>query len=101
MVSTQEFTYGNDGHLKESTADSGWRMVYTFDGEFKFIIRTDEYVNDVLSQYHTFEYNASGTLKARIAWQDIPEEGGLVPVSKDVFEYDSRGNVIKNELFYF
>src|SRR5690349_15570236 len=48
MVSTQEFTYGDDGHLKESITDSGWRLVYTYDGEF--IVRTDEYVDDVLSQ---------------------------------------------------
>lgn len=99
LVSTQEFTYGVDGHLDESTTDSGWRMVYSYEGEF--IVRTDEYIDGVLSQYHTFQYNPNGRLKERVTWQDIPEEGGLIPVSKDAFEYDSRGNVIKNEIFYF
>jgi hypothetical protein len=99
LISIQEFSYGTDGRLNESTTDSGWRLVYQYEGDL--IVRTDEYINDVLSQYHTFQYNSNGTLAERLTWQDIPEEGGLIPVSKDAFEYDAHNNVIKNELFYY
>ncbi|HZI25208.1 MAG TPA: hypothetical protein VFD46_09035, partial [Chryseolinea sp.] len=31
---------------------------------------------------HEYAYNEKGLLKESITYQDIPEEGGLIPVSK-------------------
>src|SRR4051812_572714 len=56
MNSSHLFSYHSTGQLAESTTDTGWRYVHFFSGDK--IIRTDEFVNGALSQYHTFSYNS-------------------------------------------
>lgn len=96
----QFYTYGTDGRLLESNTSSGWRMVYTY--ENGRIARTDEYINSSnSSQHHTYEYNSKGLLARSITWQDIPEEGGIIPVSKEEFDYNGEDNVTEQRLYYY
>ncbi|MFZ6000319.1 MAG: hypothetical protein ACOYW3_07395 [Bacteroidota bacterium] len=95
--SVQSFAY-ESGRLKESATDTGWKMVYTFTGDV--ITRTDEYVNGQHSQYHTYQYDASKRLISTTTYQNIPEEGGEIPVASSTFDYDTRGNVTFYRLFY-
>jgi hypothetical protein len=100
IESEQTYTYDANGKLKESSTDTGWRMVYQLTGNL--ITRTDEYLNDhQLSQYHTYAYDNQGRLNESITWQNIPEEGGEIPVSKDTYEYDDSGNLSYYRLFYY
>lgn len=95
----QLYSYNEAGRLLESNTENGWRMVYSYTGDE--LTRTDEYINSQLSQYHLFEYNQQGKLAQRITYQNIPEEGGEIPTSKDVFEYDENGNLTEERLYYY
>lgn len=95
----QLYSYNEAGRLLESNTENGWRMVYSYTGDE--LTRTDEYINSQLSQYHLFEYNQQGKLAQRITYQNIPEEGGEIPVSKDVFDYDENGNIAEERLYYY
>lgn len=99
MTSEHVFTYDDLGRPVASSTDNAWRLVYTYEGDH--VVRTDEYIDDVLTQYHTFEYHPNGKLAVRLVWQDIPEEGGLIPVTKETYEYDSRNNLVKSEILYY
>jgi hypothetical protein len=99
IESEQNFFYDAQGILKESTTDTGWRITYTFSNGL--ITRADEFVNGAASQYHTYRYNPQGRLLESITWQDIPEEGGEIPVAKTTYEYDANNNVIQQQLYYF
>lgn len=100
MESEHTYTYDAAGKLKESITDTGWRMVYTVTGNV--ITRTDEYLNESeLTQYHTYSYDSQDRLVESVTWQDIPEEGGEIPVSKETYEYDDAGNISYYRLFYF
>lgn len=98
-TSVQTFVYNEEGKLAESTTDTGWRYVYTYDNHF--IIRTDEYIQDTHSDYHLFKYDNKSRLIERVTYQDIPEEGGEIPVAKDTFTYDSQGNLEFQRLYYY
>jgi YD repeat-containing protein len=100
LRNVQTLVRGTNGKLIELTTDTGWRMVYVYDGEGK-VSHTEEYVNDVWSQRHEYIYNEKGLLKESITYQDIPEEGGLIPVSKDAYSYDGNGNVTLQAHYYF
>src|SRR5690606_4991213 len=68
----------------------------------KVISRTDEYANGAeLSQYHTYSYDDQERLIESITWQDIPEEGGEIRVSKETYEYDHTGNITYYRIFYY
>ena len=95
----QVYSYNEEGRLLESNIENGWRMVYTYTGDV--LTRTDEYINSQPGQYHLFEYNEQGKLAQRITYQDIPEEGGEIPTSKDVFVYDENGNLTEERLYYY
>ncbi|WP_141655437.1 hypothetical protein [Roseivirga seohaensis] len=97
--STQIYFYNDEGVLTESHVDNGWRMVYTYDDDK--IVRTDEYVYSRHNQIHTFEYNEEGKLSKSVTFQDIPEEGGVIPVSGDSYDYDSKGNLTEHRLYYY
>jgi hypothetical protein len=97
--STTQYFYDASGRLKESTTDTGWRLVYSYAGDL--ITATDEYVMGVLSQQHHYTYDDEGRLVSKVATQNIPEEGGIIPVSREEFEYDDRGNVTVQELYYY
>jgi len=96
----QYYTYNTQGRMVESNTGNGWRMVYTFSGDK--MVRTDEYINSTLrTQYHTFEYTPTGKLAKSITYQNIPEEGGEIPVSSSTYEYDEDGNLTFEKLFYY
>ncbi len=99
MDSWQNFEYDLNGKLTQSTTDTGWRMEYTFSGDY--IVRTDEFVNGTHSQFHIYSYDAKGRLAEKVTYQDIPEEGGIIPVSKDTYQYDERGNLTAQQLYYY
>lgn len=100
LKNVQTLVRDTSGKLIELTTDTGWRMVYVYDGEGK-VSRTEEYVNDVWSQRHEYAYNEKGLLKESITYQNVPEEGGLIPVSKDAYSYNSNGNVSLQVLYYY
>jgi hypothetical protein len=91
MTSTQHFSYLPNGKMAETTSDTGFKFVYVYTGDK--ILRTDEYVNDTWSRYHAFIYDAEGRLTEQVTFQNIPEEGGIIPTSKDVYQYDAQGNL--------
>jgi hypothetical protein len=99
MTSTQNFTYLANGKMAEATSDTGFRFVYTYEGGK--ISRTDEYVNGTWSKYHAFTYDIQGRLAEQITYQDIPEEGGLIPTSKDTYQYDANDNLEVMNMYYY
>ncbi|MEZ4947163.1 MAG: hypothetical protein R2804_16615 [Cyclobacteriaceae bacterium] len=99
LESTHDFIYNNMGQLTESITDTGLRLVYTYGGNK--IIRTEEYLNGEKSDFHTFSYDLQGRIVERITYQDIPEEGGEIPVSKETYEYDQNDNVTLQKLYYY
>jgi hypothetical protein len=99
MVSTQDFSYLANGRLKEVTSDTGFKFVYGYAGNK--ITRTDEYVNGTWSKYHAFTYDSYGRLSEQITYQNIPEEGGLIPTSKDTYQYDAHDNLEVMNMYYY
>jgi hypothetical protein len=93
-----QYLYDAQGRLKESTTDV-WRLVYFYTGDK--ITSTDEYVSGTLSQQHQFVYDSKGLLKSKMTTQNIPEEGGVIPVAREEYEYDERGNLTVMELYYY
>ncbi len=100
MKSVQSLIYDASGKLTESTTDTGWRITYAYDGNGK-VSETEEYVNGVWSQRHVYTYNIKGLLIETKTYQNIPEEGGLIPVSKEVYTYDANGNVTFQILYHY
>jgi YD repeat-containing protein len=100
MTSIQTLLYDTNGRLTESTTDTGYRMVYTYNDD-GLITKTQEYVNGTWWQVHVYDYYDEGLLKQSITYQDIPEEGGVIPVAKDEYVYDTKGNVIIHRLYYY
>lgn len=98
LVGTQSFVY-KDGILTEAFAENDIRNVYTYAGNK--IVRTDEYYGDHLSQYYTFDYSTEGKIVTMTIWQNIPEEGGEIPVQKSEYVYNAQGNIDHFTLFYF
>jgi hypothetical protein len=100
MTSIQSMLYDVSGRITESTTDTGYRMIYTSyeDGN---ISQTEEYLNDAWTQRHVYSYYGEGNLKESITYQNIREEGGIIPVSKNEYVYDTRGNVTVHRLFHF
>jgi hypothetical protein len=37
----------------------------------------------------------------RIVYQNIPEEGGIIPTSKDTYEYDENDNLTELRMYYY
>jgi hypothetical protein len=99
LESTMEYHYTADGKLEKAVTDNGFRLQFTFDGDK--IIRTDQFINDVLSEYYTFSYDDRGRLKDNTTWQEIEEEGGLVPKSKEIYFYDSNDNLTSQFLYFY
>lgn len=97
--SNQHYIYDHQGRLTESHVDNGWKMVYTFSDDK--IVRTDEYINSSSSQFHTFEYNEQGRLSKSITYQNIPEEGGIIPVSGESYDYDENANISEQRTYYY
>jgi hypothetical protein len=98
LESTTEYFYSPDNKLERTVTDTGFRLEYTYEGDK--VIRTDEYIDDDLSQYHTFSYDGEGNLQDFTTWQDIPELG-LTPKSKEVYVYDNSDNLSHVFLYYF
>ena len=98
LESTTEFLYSTDGRLEKTITGDGNRL--EFEWEDGKVVRTDEYINDQFSQYHTFSYDEKGRLKEWTMWQDIPEFGGVVPKAKEIYLYDRRDN-LTNQFLYF
>lgn len=99
MTSTQNFSYLPSGNIAEATSDTGFKFVYTYTGDK--ISRTDEYVYDTWSKYHAFTYDSRGRLTEQITYQNIPEEGGMIPTSKDTYQYDAQDNLSVLNLYYY
>ena len=99
LESTTEFFYSSDGTLFKAVTDTGYRLEYSYeDGR---IIRTDEYLDDVFSRYHTFSYDDRGRVDEFLTWQEVPEFGGVVPVGREIYVYDSRDNLSNQFLYYY
>lgn len=99
LESTQDFAYGANGKISETTSDTGFKFSYTYTGNR--IVRTDEFINGSPTQHHTFTYNTKGLVTEYITWQNIPEEGGIIPVAKNTFEYDQRDNLTVQRMYYY
>lgn len=93
------YSYTPDGKLEKTTNDQGYRLEYIYQGDR--LARTDEYLNDQLSQYHTFSYDVEGRLQDYTTWQDIPEYGGVVPKAKEVYVYDTRDNLSHQFIYVY
>lgn len=98
-TSVHNFYYDSQGRVKESTTDTGWKYVYTYNGGR--IISTQEFINGIESDVHTFSYDAKGRLAEKMTYQDIPEEGGVIPIAKEVYTYDEKDNLILQQLYYY
>lgn len=99
MVHDQFFLYNDAGKLAEVTTSSGWRFVYAYTGGR--IVETEEYVDGNLLQKHKFTYDGKGRVTQTITYQDLPEEGGWIPVQKSTYSYDPTGNLLENRLYYY
>jgi len=99
MVSTQDFSYLPDGNVKEVNTDTGFKFVYTYTSGL--ISRTDEYINGAWTQYHDFTYDNRGRLISTITYQDIPDEGGIIPTSKSTYQYDDNDNLALQRQYYY
>lgn len=99
MKSLQSFRYNETGLLVESSTDTGWRIEYVWDGGH--LLEAHEYVEGNWTQVHRFTYNDENQLTYSRTFQDIPEEGGLIPVASSKFMYDVDGNLIEHRMFYF
>ena len=100
MTSIQTLLYDVEGQLTESTTDTGYRMVYSYNDD-GLITKTEEYVNGRWWQQHVYAYYDKGLLKQSITYQNIPEEGGMIPVAKDEYAYDAKENVTTHQLYYY
>lgn len=94
-----EYAYTTDRKLASSATDQGYRLVYHY--EAGRIVRTDEFLNEQLSQYYTFLYDEEGRLKEYTTWQDIPEYGGVVAKAKELYVYDSHDNLSLTFLYIY
>ena len=94
-----QYVYGPGGKLEKTVNDQGYRLEYTYDGNR--IARTDEYLNNEFTQYHTFSYDAEGRLQEYSTWQDVAEWGGVVPKTKEVYLYDSRDNLSHQFIYIY
>ncbi len=99
MESFHDFQYDGQGKLAESTTDTGWHYYYSYANNR--IVRTDEYINGVKSDYHLFQYDGKGKLTEKITYQNIPAEGGEIPVAKDTYSYDGQGNLLALRIYYY
>lgn len=99
MIQTNYFTYNPDGQVTELNTTDGWQFNYDYTNGR--ISSTEELINSILTQTHSFVYDDNGRLTQAITYQDIPEEGGVVPVSKDTYAYDSRGNLTRQQRYYY
>jgi hypothetical protein len=101
LSSRIDYHYRVDGKLIRTERHNDKIVVtmnFIYDGGR--IMRTDEVWDNVLIQYFTFSYDDRGLLKEYIQWQNIPEEGGNVPIVKNTFEYDQRGNLTGQKHYY-
>ena len=99
LESTAEYFYRPDGTLEKVDTDGGFRLEYTWQDDR--IIRTDEYIQDTFSQYHTFSYDERNRLHEFTTWQDIMGDGEVLPKSKEIYIYDSRDNLTNQFLYYY
>lgn len=99
LESTTTYTYAPDGKLMMTTTDSGYRLEFMYANDT--IVRTDQYINDEFNQYYTFTYDERGRLHELVSWQDVPEMGGVVPVSKEIYLYDSNDNLTIQFLYVY
>ncbi|HNP96951.1 MAG TPA: YD repeat-containing protein [Cyclobacteriaceae bacterium] len=98
IISYHRFVYNDQGRLTASSTDTGWRYEYTYSGEL--IRETQEYVNGSISDRHTFSYDAKGRLVEQITYQNIPSEGGIIPVAKTTYQYEGD-NMVAQRLYYY
>lgn len=99
LVTNYAYTYTTDGKYKQCLVDNGYRFDYTYEGDQ--LVRTDEYIDNSFTEYYSFTYNDEGRVTEIITWQDIPEEGGWIPVSKGTYAYDDNSNVTQQKLYYY
>jgi hypothetical protein len=99
LETNYSYTYTSDGKYLQCVTDNGYRFDYTYEGDK--LVRTDEYIDDSFTQYYAFVYNDEGRITEMVTWQNIPEEGGWVPVSKGTYTYDGASNVTRQTLYYY
>lgn len=99
FTSVQDFSYRPDGKIAEATSETGFRFVYSYSGDR--LVRTEEYVNGSWSKEHRFAYDSKGRVMEAITYQNIPEEGGIIPTSKDEYQYGVNGNLIEWRMYYY
>jgi hypothetical protein len=99
LTSVQDFFYHTNGQIKEITSDTGFKFVYTYSGDQ--ITRTDEYIYDSWTQHHEFTYDNTGKLTERTTYQNIPEEGGIIPTFREKYQYDENDNLAELNTYIF
>jgi hypothetical protein len=99
LETTYTFYYQESGRIDSSAVTSGYSFKYLYDGNK--IVRTNEYLNSSLSQYHEIAYDGKNRLSAITSWQDVPEEGGWIPHAKTSYQYDGNDNLIQSMIYYF
>ncbi len=98
LTSTLEYIYKN-GRIDSAARDTGFRASFKYEGDK--IVSTEEYIDDIWVERHTFTYDEKGRLKESIRFQDIPEEGGITPVQKSTYLYDERDNLVAHDYYYY
>lgn len=98
LTSTLEYIYKN-GRIDSAARETVFRAAFKYEGDR--IARTEEYIDDTWVQRHTFAYDEKGRLKESITLQDIPEEDGIIPVRKSVYQYDERDNLVAHDHYYY
>lgn len=95
-----QFHYGDDSNLDSCVTDTGYKMIYQYaNGR---IVQTDEFINNVFNQYHTFQYSSDGRRIVELSsWKNIEEAGGFVAHTRNTFEYDANRNLQKSGLYNY
>jgi hypothetical protein len=96
----QTLLYNSEGRLIESLTDAGLHMIYSYDNSNR-IIQTDEYENSRWVRKYIYNYDDRGLMAERITYQNVPAEGGIIPISREIYEYNASGNVTRQQLFEF
>ncbi len=99
ITSFEKLSYNSEGLVSSIVTDQDFRFIYFYQN--KKLIKTNEYIGDHLTQTHEFTYDQNNRVAQSVAFQNIPEEGGVIPVSKTTYVYDSKGNLIQNKLYYY
>lgn len=93
------FFYSAGNRIDSAATTDGSRFKFTY--EAGLVIRTDGYINQSLSHYHTFAYDERKRVTENIYWQYMGEIDGWAPHQKGTYTYDINGNLVETLLYYY